>query len=196
MASTRRPSSAPRSRLRLIGGALRGRLIEFTEEPGLRPTPDRVRETLFNWLQPLIAGSHCLDLFAGSGALGFEALSRGASSVTLVEHSVTVGAVLRANASRLGATEIEITTSEAIAWLRRGVKRRYDIVFLDPPFHSGLLEQALDVLGNGEILSPGALVYLESDSNEAPPQTPEGWSVYRDKRAGQVAYRLLRARAC
>ena len=91
MASTRRPSSAPRSRLRLIGGALRGRHIEFTEEPGLRPTPDRVRETLFNWLQPLVTGSHCLDLFAGSGALGFEALSRGASSVTLVEQSGTAG---------------------------------------------------------------------------------------------------------
>lgn len=194
MASTRHPSSALRSRLRLIGGAWRGRHIEFSEEPGLRPTPDRVRETLFNWLQPLMAGSHCLDLFAGSGALGFEALSRGASSVTLVEQSGTVAAALRANASRLGATDIEIVTGDALAWLRRGVKRRYDIVFLDPPFHSGLLKQALEILGGEGMLSPGALVYLESDSAEELPSLPEGWSVYRDKRAGKVAYRLLKAK--
>jgi len=195
MTKPRPPASGPRNRIRLIGGSWRGRVLEFSDAPGLRPTPDRVRETLFNWLQPLLPASHCLDLFAGTGALGFEALSRGAASVTLVEQAPSVAAQLRANAIRLGASEADVVERDALSFLKQPLKRPFDIVFLDPPFHQGLVDRAIEALVRSGALAQAALVYVESGVDEAEPQVPPSWSLHRDKRAGQVAYRLFRVEA-
>ena len=195
MTKPRPPASGPRNRVRLIGGTWRGRVLEFSDAPGLRPTPDRVRETLFNWLQPLLPASHCLDLFAGTGALGFEALSRGASSVTLVEQAPAVAAQLRANAQRLAATNAQVVERDALSFLKQPVKRPFDIVFLDPPFHQGLVDRAIEALSRPGVLAPAAFVYVETGADEPEPQAPPGWSLHRDKRAGQVAYRLFRVEA-
>ena len=193
MPSPRPAPSSHRNRLRLIGGTWRGRVLAFPDAPGLRPTPDRVRETLFNWLQDALPGSHCLDLFAGTGALGFEALSRGAGSVTLVEQSRAVAAQLRHNARLLDASDARIVECDALSFLARPPTRPFDIVFLDPPFRQGLADRAVEALSLPGLLSPGALVYVESGTDEPEPAAPDTWSLHRDKRAGQVAYRLFRA---
>lgn len=192
MIDPRRNPSISRNRVRLVGGTWRGRVLGFPDAPGLRPTPDRVRETLFNWLQPVLPGSHCLDLFAGTGALGFEALSRGAASVTLVEQAPAVAAHLRANALRLAATGAQIIERDAMLFLKQPLARPFDIVFLDPPFHQGLVDRAISALSRPGMLSPSALVYVESGVAEPEPPVPDTWSLHRDKQAGQVAYRLFR----
>lgn len=179
------------NRLRIIGGRWRGRRVTFPESEGLRPSPDRVRETLFNWLQPVIEGARCLDLFSGSGALGFEALSRGAGSAVLVERDQRVAAHLREQAAILDAAGAEVVQSEALAFLARE-PRPFDIVFLDPPYRSGLLAPCLAALGRGW-LTPGAFVYLEAEAELDPPPLPEGWEMLRSKKAGQVGYHLARA---
>ncbi len=172
--------------IRIIGGQWRGRNIRFRAAPGLRPTPSRVRETLFNWLGQELPGYQCLDLFAGSGALGFEALSRGAARVVLVEKLPATAKGLRDNAARLGATGAEIVVAEALHWLRQD-KRRFDVVFLDPPFAGQDLLQVLPLIH--ERLNPGGLVYCES---------PEGvsesrfWSEFRSSRTGRVTHQLLK----
>lgn len=176
--------------LRIIAGQWRGRRWRFPAGPDIRPTPDRVRETLFNWLQPRIEGSHCLDLFAGSGALGFEALSRGAATVTLVERSPAVALQLREAARLLAASGARIVQRDALAFLGEAQAAAFDIVFLDPPFHQGLVERAIGALCCPGMLSASALVYVESGKDEPAPQTPTSWTLYREKRAGQVAYRL------
>lgn len=188
---SRNPSTS-RNRVRLVGGTWRGRVLSFPDAPGLRPTPDRVRETLFNWLQPVLPGSHCLDLFAGTGALGFEALSRGAASVTLVEQSRPVAEQLRQNARLLGATDARIEQCDALSFLQRPVARPFDVVFLDPPFHQGLVGRAVAVLSRPGVLSSSAFVYVESGADEPAPETPPAWALHREKQAGQVAYRLFR----
>lgn len=192
MPEPRRKPSPSRNRVRLVGGTWRGRVLSFSDAPGLRPTPDRVRETLFNWLQPVLPGSHCLDLFAGTGALGFEALSRGAASVTLVEQSRPVAEQLRGNARLLSATGARIEACDALSFLQRPVPHPFDIVFLDPPFHQGLLGPALAALSRPGLLSSPAFVYVESGADESAPQVPPAWSLHREKRAGQVEYRLFR----
>lgn len=181
-----------RGRVRIIGGSWRGRVLHFPEAAGLRPTPDRVRETLFNWLQPWIEGSRCLDLFAGSGALGFEALSRGASAVTLVERTGSAAHALRENADRLGARAAEILEADALDWVPRAAGRRYDIVFLDPPFATGLLEAAAKAIEDAGLLETTAFVYAESAASGAVPALPIDWTLHREKQAGQVTYRLYR----
>jgi 16S rRNA (guanine966-N2)-methyltransferase len=185
-----RQKDSPRGRVRIIGGCWRGRVLAFAEAEGLRPTPDRVRETLFNWLQPRIEGSRCLDLFAGSGALGFEALSRGAASVTLVERSAAGVQQLHEAARQLAANGARILQRDALAFLREPQAAAFDIVFLDPPFHQGLVERAIEALACRGVLSASALVYAESGSDEPAPQIPPAWTLHREKRAGQVAYRL------
>ena len=189
------PSAAhtSRSQLRIIGGSWRGRRIEFQATPGLRPTPDRVRETLFNWLQPRLAGSRCLDLFCGSGALAIEALSRGAASATLVDVSPTVLREVRHNLDRLGASAAELVAADAVAWIGAMRDRRYDIVFIDPPFGGGTAQRCLRLLAGSALLAPGARVYLECGVAEAAPELPPGWQLHREKFAGQVAYRLYLA---
>lgn len=189
------PSSnrAGRSQLRIIGGRWRGRRIEFAALPGLRPTPDRVRETLFNWLQPGLPGSRCLDLFCGSGALAIEALSRGAAAATLVDLSPAVLREIRHNLERLGTADVELLARDALEWLSTVRERRYDIVFIDPPFGSGMATRCLQLLAASGLAAPGARIYLECGATEPAPQLPAGWILHREKFAGQVAYRLFLA---
>ena len=179
--------------LRIIGGSLRGRKWSFPEAPGLRPTPDRVRETLFNWLAPHIAGMRVLDLFAGSGALGFEALSRGAASAVLIEKDRAVVASLRAVAQRFGLTAARVEAGDALAFLRAQPRHCCELVFLDPPFAAGLLEPALAALARYNVLAPGGFCYLEQSAQDAMPPLPPGWTVHRSGKAGEVGYHLLHA---
>lgn len=193
---SKRTASAPGGghRLRIIGGRWRGTRIDFPRVEAIRPSPDRVRETLFNWLQSSVAGANCLDLFAGSGALGLEALSRGAAHVTFVDLEPKVGRHLRDTLERLGSKDADVRVGDALGLLRQSPPRRYDIVFLDPPFASTLLSQALSLLAAGWV-APGAHIYIENPADEPLPALPPGWSVHRTKQAGQVGYHLIRTEA-
>lgn len=175
-----------RNRVRIIGGAWRSRLVAFPPRPELRPTPDRVRETLFNWLGQDLAGRTCLDLFAGSGALGFEAASRGARRVVMVERDPVIFRALAASRSALDASVVELKRADALEFLRAddGV---YDVVFVDPPYRSDLWPRVAPLLPTR--LAPRALVYLERASRPGP---LPGWEIWRQGRAGQVAYQLLK----
>ena len=180
---------AKTNQVRIIGGAWRSRRIAFPDHEGLRPSADRVRETLFNWLGQDLSGKRCLDLFAGSGALGFEALSRGAAAVVMVEKSRKVCAALRRNAELLGAKNLQLHCADALEFATAAAAdadARFDVVFLDPPFGSTLLAQALPLLA--PLLRPEARVYVESAAVFAP---NEGWRVLRQGRAGQVHYTLV-----
>jgi 16S rRNA (guanine966-N2)-methyltransferase len=178
------------NRVRLIAGTHRGRKLAFPDAAGLRPTGDRVRETLFNWLQGVLPGARCLDLFAGSGALGLEAASRGAAEVVLVESAPAVACALRANVATLGfGDRVRVVEADALRWLATARPVGFDVVFLDPPFASGLLGPALDALERGGWLADGVRIYLERSGAGGWP-LPEGLTLLRDKRAGQVAYAL------
>lgn len=172
--------------MRIIGGAWRSRLVAFPACPGLRPTSDRVRETLFNWLGQDLTGLTCLDLFAGSGALGFEALSRGAKRVVMVEQDRRALQALGENAARLGAGNLEVVAADALQFLRSD-RRVFDVVFLDPPYGSGVLPGALRGLENH--VAGAGMAYVESgEVLELPP----GWEAFRKGRAGAVHYYLLK----
>lgn len=161
----------------------------------MRPTPDRVRETLFNWLMPVLPGARCLDLFAGTGALGFEAASRGAARVVLVERDPGVVDRLHADRLRLAATaEVQILRADAVEYLR-GAPESFDVVFVDPPYGEALLPTVCPLLDHGGWLAPNALLYLESRAQGPDPELPQGWEVLREGRAGQVRFRLVRAAA-
>jgi 16S rRNA (guanine966-N2)-methyltransferase len=177
--------------LRIIGGIWRGRRLNFPESAMLRPTPDRVRETLFNWLQPWIAGAHCLDLFAGSGALGLEALSRGAAQVVLLEQDAAVVQALRDNLDKLQAQAADLIHTDAVRYLQ-GPARPFDIVFLDPPFQSDLLKRCFDLLEKQRWIKPGGLVYIENPKTVSELALPASWQLTRSKSAGQVGYHLAR----
>lgn len=179
-----------RGELRIVGGRYRGRRLPIPSESGLRPTADRVRETLFNWLAPVIPGARCLDAFAGSGALGFEAVSRGAGEVVLIEQSGAVARQLEANALRLGADETRIVQRDALRWLE-GAGQPFDIVFLDPPFADALWAPAIACLARRGWLKPGSRVYLEAPMRIGFPELPPNWDLVRDKTAGQVRYGLV-----
>src|SRR5690606_1934717 len=157
-------------RLRIVGGRWRGMRIDFPPIEAIRPTPDRVRETLFNWLQPHIVGATCLDLFAGSGALGIEALSRGAEQVTFVDREPRIARHLKATLERLGARGADVKTADARTCLAQP-SRRFDIVFLDPPFASNLLAETFERLASGW-LRPNALIYVECDARAELPPLP------------------------
>ena len=173
------------NKLRIIGGEWRSRIITFPDEQGLRPTTDRVRETLFNWLGQTLEGKTCLDLFGGSGALGFEAHSRGARGVTMIERHPKVFTALRENAAKLQATRMTLVQDDALAWLGR-TRDVYDVIFLDPPFQSGLLEKLLPLLSTH--LSAEGVAYIESGT---PLIAPDGMQLIRDSRAGQVYFGLV-----
>ncbi|MDC7716408.1 16S rRNA (guanine(966)-N(2))-methyltransferase RsmD [Vogesella sp. DC21W] len=173
-----------RNKVRIIGGKYRRRLLDVPEAEGLRPTPDRVRETLFNWLGQELYGKRCLDLFAGSGALGFEAASREALRVLLVEKMRPVAAVLQKNKQLLAATEIEILVQDALTYLKN-CREQFDVIFVDPPYQSALLEQVLPQLA--AILAPGGKLYIETPQHCDFP----GWQVERSLRAGKVHSWLL-----
>jgi 16S rRNA (guanine966-N2)-methyltransferase len=172
--------------LRIIGGKYRSRRLRVPARPGLRPTPDRVRETLFNWLGQDLSDLACLDLFAGSGALGFEAASRGAALVAMVEKDRIALAELERNRAELGAAQVEIHGGDASAFLARG-GAKFDVVFLDPPFRQNALPALLEALPGR--LQPAARVYVESD---APVAALASWTELKRARAGQVSYQLLR----
>jgi 16S rRNA (guanine966-N2)-methyltransferase len=175
---------------RIVGGRLRGRRLPIPSESGLRPTADRIRETLFNWLAPVIPGARCLDAFAGSGALGFEAMSRGAGEVVLIEQSGTVVRQLEANARRLEMTGMRIVRGDAIRWLE-GSGQPFDIVFLDPPFAQALWLPAIERLVSGGWLKSGSRVYIETPTRIGFPDLPSDWELVRDKTAGQVRFGLV-----
>ena len=181
--------------VRVIGGEWRSRKLVFPESEGLRPTPDRVRETLFNWLQGYTAGARCLDLFSGSGALSFEALSRGAAHATLIDASGKVCQFLKENLHTLKAQNAEVLQLDAANWLSQQALTGtppFDLVFLDPPFNKGFLEPTCRMLEENQILADGAMVYIESETTLGVPQVPENWSLHREKQAGQVSYRLYK----
>lgn len=182
--------SAPRNEVRIIAGRWRGRRLRFPADSGIRPTPDRVRETLFNWLQGSIEGARCLDLFAGSGALGIEALSRGADSVVLVERDPRTTAYLQTTLAALGASGGEVRKVDVQTFLR-SAGRRFDVVFLDPPFVEGALAPLLAALVDGGQLARGAHVYVEHAARDGLPTLPAGLEPRRSKRAGEVGYHLL-----
>lgn len=177
--------------LRIIGGRWRGRKLNFPEVAGLRPTGDRIRETLFNWLAPSISGARCLDLFAGSGALSLEALSRGAEEAVMLENHPAAAAQLRQNLALLKSDKGKLITEDSLAWLSRAApeSKGFDVVFVDPPFQQNLWQRALDALHQNHWLAPGAAIYIES-GRDIPYQTPQSWNLHRDKQAGQVCYRL------
>lgn len=179
------------NRLRIIGGRWRSVPITFPSVAAVRPSPDRVRETLFNWLQQVIVGSRCLDLFAGSGALGLEALSRGAAHVDFVDSEPAIGRHLKSTLEKLGASDADVHVDDALRYLSRA-PRPFDIVFLDPPYASDLLARVCASLGRGW-LAPDSYIYLECPSDKALPDLPAHWAVHRSKRAGQVGYHLLRS---
>ena len=174
-------------KIRIIGGQWRGRRLPVADRAGLRPTPDRVRETLFNWLAGRIGGARCLDLFAGTGALGFEALSRGAAAAVMVEQDRQLVRQLEATRTLLEATGAGIVHAEALAWL---AQRRdpFDIVFLDPPFHGDYVKKACAVLLNRGHLAPSAYVYTETERGI--PFPASGLKELKQAQAGQVEYRL------
>jgi len=184
---TRRPH-----RLRIVGGQWKRTPITVTDVAGLRPTPDRVRETLFNWLGQRLDGRRCLDLFAGTGALGFEAASRGAAQVVLVERDRRAAAAIAATIERLHARQVRLVAGDAFDALRRLAQAggRFDLVFVDPPFGEALHARALAALA--PVLADDALVYVESGEDFG---VPAGWRVEREGRAGQVRYHLLSRQA-
>jgi 16S rRNA (guanine966-N2)-methyltransferase len=191
----REGASRSRNSVRIIGGAWRGRRVDFPDLPALRPTPDRVRETLFNWLQHAVVGARCLDLFAGSGALGIEALSRGAREVVFVEKALAAAQALRAQLARLGCSgKGEILQEDAARYLQ-STPRRFDIVFMDPPFGKDALPQYVALLDAGGWLANGGLVYLEQQKSAGVPYLPPQWELLKSKSAGEVGYHLARQRA-
>ncbi|HYL88759.1 MAG TPA: 16S rRNA (guanine(966)-N(2))-methyltransferase RsmD [Burkholderiales bacterium] len=171
--------------VRIIAGEYRGRRIKVAASPGLRPTPDRVRETLFNWLGQWLEGLSCLDLFAGSGALGFEAASRGAARVVMVESNRAAFAALEAARERIGARSVEVVQGDALRYLAES-SERFDVVFLDPPFRQNALPAVFERLASR--LAAKARVYVESDAPAAP---GERWAELKRSRAGQVSYQLF-----
>lgn len=181
---------SPAGEVRIIGGAWRGRRVTVVDAPGLRPTGDRVRETLFNWLAPVLPGMRCLDLFAGTGALGLEALSRGAEEVCFVERQAAVGRALEESLRRLGSANGRVVTADALRFLS-GPPQPFDLVFLDPPFGDFDIGELCTLLDKGW-LAGGGRAYLEMPADRDMPALPPLWEVLKEKTAGQVRFALAR----
>jgi 16S rRNA (guanine966-N2)-methyltransferase len=178
--------------IRIISGLWRGRKLPIHNAEGLRPTTDRVKETLFNWLAPHLPDARCLDLFSGSGSLGFEAASRQASQVTMVELNSSTYRQLQHNKQLLSATHIDIIKSDAITYLSQiQPKIPYDIIFIDPPFHQNLLKDVFKQLESEQWIAEDAFIYVESEKEWLPDAIPHDWQLHREKNAGQVCYRLF-----
>lgn len=185
----KKPNHAGSGQIRIIGGQWRGRKLPVPDSPGLRPTTDRVRETLFNWLAPHMVDARCLDCFAGSGALGLEALSRYAASATLLEMDRDVSRQLQQNLATLKAANARVVNTNSLTFLAQP-GTPHDVVFIDPPFRKGLLEETLHLLESNGWLADDALIYVESEVENGLPPVPASWDLHREKVAGQVAYRL------
>jgi 16S rRNA (guanine966-N2)-methyltransferase len=185
-------STGGRFQVRIIGGEWRGRKLNFPPSTGLRPTPDRVRETVFNWLQFDLAGRRCLDLFAGSGAFGFESLSRGAAEVVFVERDAAAADAIRGMLAALRCERGRVVQEDALHWLARCPSRPFDIVYVDPPYAERRLPAVAEQLDRGGWLAPDASIYLEDAAEHGVPVLPTGWHMHRSKRAGDVGYHLAR----
>ncbi|RZV38907.1 MAG: 16S rRNA (guanine(966)-N(2))-methyltransferase RsmD [Chromatiales bacterium] len=192
MAVARKKQSAKSKsgRLRIVAGNWRSRLLDIAEVEGLRPTSERIRETLFNWLAPSLHGSRCLDLYAGTGALGLEALSRGAAEAVFVERSPVAARQLQKNIDLLDARGASVVTEGALDYLQREASGPFDFVFLDPPFADDLLEETCRLLAARDLLAAGARVYLEQDRAKPEPRLPGNWTIKKNKTAGNVRYLL------
>lgn len=179
--------------VRIIAGQFRHRKLQFPDAPGLRPTGDRIRETLFNWLQDWVAGANCLDLFAGSGALAIEALSRGAAYAEIVDSDSAVARALQDNMQVLGINNASVKRMTAEAWLQSmsQTQRRFDLVFLDPPFVDSRLPELAHALEQADIMTDQCRIYLESGSELDYQSLPENWQELRHKKSGQVYYYLF-----
>lgn len=187
------------NQLRIIGGEWRGRKLRFPDVPNLRPTPDRVRETVFNWLAPMIHGARCLDLFAGSGALGLEALSRGAAFTTFVDSHKKATTALKSHLDLLNLNgrssahsnnRAEVIQMDGVKFLKAEAKK-YDLVFLDPPYHLDFMRKVVPLLESNAWLSDNAMLYLEIEKRQSLPELPENWKQLKDKTAGEVNYYLF-----
>ena len=182
------------NQLRIIGGEWRGRKLRFPDAPNLRPTPDRVRETIFNWLAPMINGSRCLDLFAGSGALGLEALSRGAAFTTFVDSHKKVIQVLKEHLDLLNANkQAQVLQFDSVKYLKN-TPQKYDLVFLDPPYHMDFMQKVVPLLEENDWLADHAMLYLEIEKRQSLPVLPENWELLKEKTAGEVNYFLFQRR--
>jgi len=194
MAKRKKAQTKNSNTLRIIGGDWRSRKLAFIDAPGLRPTPDRIRETLFNWLQGDIHGSYCLDMYSGSGALGFEALSRGASDVIFVEKNTACAKQLKENLTLLNS-KADVINADALNFLDQTPKPKqaFDLVFLDPPFRLGLIEKSLEYLRSENLIDEHTLVYLEHESEESFDWTRLQLHILKEAKAGQVHSFLLKA---
>ncbi len=185
------PKATQNNQLRIIAGLWRGRKLSFPDVDGLRPTGDRIRETLFNWLAPEIQDARCLDLFAGSGALGIEALSRGAETSVLVERDSKAATQLKANLEILKAEQGRVVNADALGFLQKGnADAPYHIIFIDPPFQLNLWQGVIEALEAGNWLADNATIYIESGRDDEY-HPPINWQLHRDKHAGAVSYRLF-----
>ncbi len=193
MAKQTKTGKSQTGRLRIVAGNWRSRLLDVADVPGLRPTSQRIRETLFNWLEMRLPGARCLDLFAGTGALGLEALSRGAREVVFIERAAPAVATLEANVNSLEAVGATILQMDAEVYLSRAHEAGFDIVFLDPPFGDDRLRELCRLLDQRHVLAPDALVYLEQDKSKPEAELPKGWRTLKNKTAGNVRYRLVQA---
>jgi len=182
--------SGNQNQLRIIGGKWRGRKLSFAEGRGLRPTPDRVRETLFNWLAPVMAGARCLDLFTGSGALGLESLSRGATEVIMVDNNPEVISQLKENLNLLDSPCAQLLQTDGVNWIQTQNPEPFDIVFLDPPYADKVLAECIATLEEKAWLKKQAWIYVELPAKEDLPVLPNNWQWHRNKEAGQVSYHL------
>ena len=190
----RMSKSGKSNSVRIIGGNWRGRRLQVADVPGLRPTGDRCRETLFNWLQPWIPTADCIDLFAGTGALGFEAASRGAASIVMVEKHPRALQVLRQSIELLQAIQVQLQAGGAMSQIEGLKPDSFDIAFVDPPFDSNLGAVVLERLDKSACIRRGGFVYVESPANTSIP-APEGWSVWRDQQMGEVRMQLFRRKS-
>lgn len=180
------------NQVRIIGGKWRSRKLIFPDSEGLRPTPDRIRETLFNWLSSYIVNARCLDLFAGSGALGFEALSRGASSVYMIEQSMQAVDQLKKNALLLSIPQSELQICCGDAFDERNLPQgQFDIVFLDPPFYQDMINKCCQLIKERGLFAENGLIYIEAESELKELTLPQGWEVIKHKVAGQVGSWLV-----
>lgn len=191
--TTTKKAKGNTSKLRIIAGEWRSRQLPIPDIEGLRPTPDRVRETLFNWINHQVPGAQCGDFFCGSGALGLEALSRGAKNALFVDNSRVVTQQMKANLTTLKATNAQVVQQNAADFLRTATPIPLDIIFLDPPFRKNWLEQIVPLLARGW-LADKALVYIEMEKESALPELPATWSLSKEKTAGQLVYRLFEIR--
>lgn len=178
--------------VRVIAGRWRGRKLPVLNEEGLRPTTDRVKETLFNWLMNDIAGSRCLDCFAGSGSLGIEALSRQAQAVVFLEKFTHVANQLKQNLALLKTSDGQVVNTDSLQWLaQKNHTEPFDVVFIDPPFHFDFVPKVLKLLAENHWLAPNALLYVETEKTHAPLALPENWHIIKEKSAGMVTSRLI-----